>query len=74
MIKIKVWHPEVVGHYWEGEFEIVGEAVEFVNKASADIEAAQQGVQPTDGSLCKDCGHPVEIKQVAGCLNHPVIG
>jgi len=37
-------------------------------------QAAQQSVQPTDGSLCKDCGHPVEIKQVAGCLDHPVIG
>lgn len=38
------------------------------------MKSAEQSVQPTDGSLCKDCGHPVEIKQVAGCLNHPVSG
>ena len=23
--------------------------------------------------LCLDCGHPVEYKVVAGCLDHPVI-
>jgi hypothetical protein len=40
----------------------------------AQLQSVQQGVQPTDGSLCKDCGHPVEIKQVAGCLDQPVIG
>lgn len=26
----------------------------------------------TNGGLCLDCGHSVEIKRVAGCLNHPV--
>lgn len=56
MIKIKVWHPKVVGHYWEGEFETVGEAVEFVNKASADIEAAQQYVQADKPKPCENCG------------------
>lgn len=38
------------------------------------VEAAQHSVHPTDGILCKDCGHPIEISQVAGCLNHPVSG
>ena len=38
------------------------------------LQAAQQSGQPTDGSLCKDCGHSAEIKQVSGCLYHPVSG
>ena len=39
----------------------------------AIFEAAKQGVQWTDLSVCLDCGHSVEYKQVAGCLDHPVI-
>lgn len=42
------------------------------DKQSSWLEAAQQSVQRTDGGLCLDCGHSVEIKQVAGCLDHPV--
>jgi hypothetical protein len=35
--------------------------------------AAQQNEQRTGGQLCLDCGHSAEIKQVAGCLDHPVV-
>lgn len=57
-----------------GDSEGVKYGWKRLQEAVINIEYAQQSVQPTDGSLCKDCGHPVEIKQVAGCLYHPVSG
>lgn len=41
------------------------------------IKGLEEAIQITTmeySALCQDCGHSVEIKQVSGCLDHPVLG
>lgn len=38
------------------------------------LEEAIQIATMEYSALCQDCGHSVEIKQVSGCPDHPVLG